>query len=350
MEGDGVDIRHSSHEIIENKIKNKHFLFMISNCFFAAFYLFVLAAFGDVSPYIQEKEFYSVALSSNTLVAITFHYDESRLCYLEKVLQSLGTFPKADIVIFTNTPQHRKQTLIHRSIKKALPSGVGGGSVSIKRVGRLNHPFELTWCHKGMINDDFLNSRKGYTHFIYLEDDIGLDFNNFCYFVHFREILKPDGLIPAFLRVEINSKGQIVATDNYNSLDISNSPKIFYENLLFLNALNPYMACFILDRELAEEYVKSCSFHKEKSLEACPWDIRERAAIGLCFENIPSPFSSRFVIPLLRPSLLENQRRLSCPDYSLIYHLPNNKANDPETEFGKLPIEDLFFYTKNSSL
>lgn len=316
----------------------------------AWFCFYSLSAFGVVAPYLKEKESYALALNSYTLVAITFHYDETRFCYLQKVLECLSTFPKVDIVIITNTRFSKKIEKIQQCIKKVLPLGKGGGSVSIKSCDSIKHPYDLTWCHKELIPNVFLDQKKGYSHFVYLEDDIGLNFNNFCYFVHFREFLKPIGLLPAFLRVEINQKGEVVATDNYYKLDVSRPPKIFCDKMVFLNPLNPYMACFILDRELAEEYVETNSFYKDKSTKISPWQVRERAAMGLCFENIPKPFSSRYVVPLALTASTPNQKSFLCCDFSLIYHLPNTYANDPKTFFGKTAIQTLFFAPENDSI
>ena len=310
--------------------------------FFALLQFTSLAAFGVVPPYLQEKESYSAALNSYTLVAITFHYTESRFCYLEEVLERLSTFPKADIVIFTNTCVPEKIARIEQSSKKVFPSGIKEGSVSIKSIPSLKDPFDLTWSHKELIQNDFLEEKKGYSHFLYLEDDIGLDFTNFCYFLHFREVLRPTGLLPAFLRVEINQKGDLVATDNCDVLDFSKRKRLSYENLIFINPTSPHMGCFILDKELAKEYVQTDSFQKEKSKNVCPWEVRERAAMGLCFENIPYPFGGRYVVPITQDGIGKYQNRFVCPEFSIVYHLPNTYANDPESKYGKMPIESLF--------
>jgi hypothetical protein len=296
---------------------------------------FLIAQPNSLPPFLNEDS-YDSALHSYPLVAITFHYDPTRFCYLEKVLSSLATFKNADIVIITNVGEKEKLREIEKSLKKVLPQGIGRGDISIKSFLALKHPHNLTWCHKDLIRKDFLNSTRNYTHFIYLEDDIGIDFNNFCYFVHFRKELKELGLIPSFIRVEINKNDDFVATDYGARINVDYAYQIHYKNLMFINPYNPYTACFILDHELAEEYIISPSFDIESSSSLCDWGIRERAAMGLCYVNIPNGFKSRFVVPV-DSSSFEN------PTYTWIYHLPNNYADNPDTLCAKLRMNKLFY-------
>lgn len=342
-------IQLTENDVVELNISKDHITSMFQKkCFLFLIWGFYRAVFGVVCPYLEEKESFKEALDTYTLVAITFHYDESRFCYLEKVLECLSSFPKADIAIFTNTRFGPKIARIEKSIKKILPHGVGGGSTSIKSCLFLKHPYELTWCHKGMIRDEFLNESNHYTHFVYLEDDIALDFNNFCYFFHFRKVLKDLGVLPGFLRFEISPSGDEVVSDFIYRYSIDCMYKIPHENLVFFNTENPYMACFILDRELAKEYVDSPSFDNNQSQlliwsKNLNWPTRERAAMGLTFENIPPYFSSRYVLPV-------NSATICCPNFCLIHHLPNNYANDPNHPAGKISINSLFYSSRRRSL
>jgi hypothetical protein len=287
-------------------------------------------------PFLQDLSSVEEARQSSVLVAITFHYDSKRFCYLEQVLSFLATFPKVDIVIITNTKEEKKIRQIEESFQKVNGTTPIKGSKSIRSFPTLEHPHNLTWCHKDLISNEFFDQKNGYTHFIYLEDDMGLDFNNFSYFVHFRKEFKNLGVIPSFLRVEVNQNNAFVSTDYTSRVNIDNRFQVHYENYVFVNPKNPYTACFILDHELAQEYVASPSFDRTKSSVLCNWGTRERAAMGLCFVNVPPDFTSRYVIPLVKKSHL-------IPSYIWIYHLPHNYANDPTTNLGKIKIENLFF-------
>lgn len=127
----------------------------------------------------------------------------------------------------------------------------------------------------------------------------------------------------------------LVNTDNLNRVEVFKEPHLCVGNLLFVNMPNPYNACFVLDAELAAEYVRTSSFDKVKSAFQ-PWGIRERAAMGLCFENIPPSFNSRYVVPV-------SVQSGTAPKYSWIFHLPNNYANDG-SNFGKIPMKSLFVF------
>jgi hypothetical protein len=287
-------------------------------------------------PFLEDLSSVEEAKQSHVLVAITFHYDHKRFCYLEKVLSFLATFPKVDIVIITNTGEKAKIQQIEESVQNVNGRTPLKGSKSIRVFPSLEHPHNLTWCHKNMISNEFLDPQNGYSHFIYLEDDIGLDFTNFSYFVHFRKELKNLGVIPSFIRVEVDQNNTFVSTDYPVKVNIDNRFQIHYENFLFVNPRNPYTACFILDHELAREYIASPSFDQSNSSVLCNWGTRERAAMGLCFINVPPDFTSRFVVPVDRKSYLT-------PGYIWIYHLPNNYANDPTSKLGKIKMENLFF-------
>jgi hypothetical protein len=109
---------------------------------------------------------------------------------------------------------------------------------------------------------------------------------------------------------------------------------------VLVNMPNPYNPCFILDVELAEEYVRSRSFDREASQAVCQWGVRERAALGLCLENVPPPFQTRYLVPVSR-------RTGKLPEFARISHLPNNYANDPRSPLGKVRVDELFVGVHN---
>jgi hypothetical protein len=87
---------------------------------------------------------------------------------------------------------------------------------------------------------------------------------------------------------------------------------------------------YLYDRELMLEHLSGPSSNPDFG----PWSIREKAAQGLTFVNVPKGFRSRNLVPY---DIKRNQIDESC----FIHHLPNNYANDPHSQFGKIPVDQL---------
>lgn len=282
-----------------------------------------------------ELSLFERVLSARILVCITFFYREPRLCFLAEVLRSLSEFPVAamDVIILTNTCREEDLKVIRRLCGEILADD----KYQIQSFGDLQDPRDLTWQHKEIIAAEFgQTSENRYTHFIYLEDDIRLSITNFLYFVAFRDKLRATGLLPAFVRTEYNTAmGGLVAADAFWSIYVPAQTYLHLGTAVYVNMPNPYNPCFILDSELAAEYVGTRSFDCEGSRAVCSWDVTERAAMGLCLENVPAPFQSRYVVPVLIPSNI-------IPAYARIAHLANNYADNPESPLGKVRIDELF--------
>jgi hypothetical protein len=205
----------------------------------------------------------------------------------------------------------------------------------------LAHPYNLTWAHKRLISGDFLAPDSPYSHFIYLEDDEQLTFENFAYFLAGRDILRPFGnLVPAYLRMEWCDKlACAMNNDNIAPILLAGRPFISHGEYAFVTADNPYCGGFILDQELAREYIQTRSFDLKRSravsTEAGWFGVRERSAMGLTFENPPAPFAYRVVVPVAIASRV-------APSCAWLAHLPNNYANDPSHHLGKVAMTDLF--------
>ena len=274
------------------------------------------------------------ACGSRLLTAITFHFDTARLGLLAEVSRSLAEYPVTamKLVVLTNTTDHDQLSLLRRLCAESLP----GKQAEVRTCQGLAHPYDLAWCHKTVIADEFLAGNDGrYTHFIYLEDDIRLSFTNFCYFVEYRERLRRFGLLPTFVRLEYRAAiGGFVASDAFSSVYVPVQPHVRLGGVVVFNMPNPYNPCFILDVELAKEYVASRSFDPAASREACDWGVRERAAMGLCLENVPPLFHTRYVVPVSSDTdqVLPEAR---------ISHLPNNYADDPRLPLGKIRLDSL---------
>jgi len=283
----------------------------------------------------------SVLIEANAariLVAITAHFNAGRLVYLAEVLRSFSEFSvdAIDVVIVTDTFDPGELALLDTLHRQTFPHAAQPRVVSFKVTGS---PYNLTWSHKEILQREFHeNSARAYTHFIYVEDDIRITFRNFRYFVELRPFLDGHGLIPSFLRVEYSTElGGFVSVDNVRRLNVNNRPHIAHGDAVFVAPRNPYTACYILDRALAAEYVRSPSFDFEKSKSVCDWRGAERAAMGLCFENVPAPFTSRHVVPVSRDSGVVRS-------FAWVSHLPNTYANKPERVFGKLSMDSLFVF------
>jgi hypothetical protein len=275
------------------------------------------------------------ASTARILVAISFHFDGGRLGYLADVLRTLSEFPVnvLNVVILTNSFDDAELALLRRLCAEILPEE----RCTIRSEGDLASPWDLTWRHKSLIVEAFLGNDCGrYTHFIYLEGDIRLTFINFCYWVQYRELLRGFGLLPAYLRLEWStSTASFVMSDVFWPVYVPVQSHQQLGDMVLVSMPNPYNPWFILDDELAREYIHSPSFDIDASKSVSPWATADRSAMGLCLEHVPPPFPSRYVVPVSRQTG-------KAPSFSWVSHLPNNYANNPQSPLGKLPLADLF--------
>lgn len=268
------------------------------------------------------------------LVAITFHHVPKRVIYLLDVVRALADFPvrRIDIRVMINDVPDADIDALHEVLDGTLSSNA---TVSFRRCRDLGHPFELAWAHKRLIPDEFLAPDATHTHFVYLEDDMRFGYRNFRYFLEHRTFLATHGLIPSFLRVEYSVDGQeLRCTDVQNSMPFDKLRKIERGPHLFVAHTNPYCAVYVLDRDLAREYVASASFGLETSAAIRNIGTRERSAMGLCWENVPRGFRSRYAIPI-------DPRRAIAAGECWVPHLPNNYTTRSSSASGKLPLRNL---------
>lgn len=284
--------------------------------------------------------------SIRILAAVTFHFRPERIEYLFQVVRALSEFPVGalDIVIVTNVDQDNLVDQLRNACKPLLdPFSAWGGSkrLSIESHTQLDDPWLLPWSHKHLIADEFL--QNDYTHFIYIEDDIRLSYKNFSYFIYYRDLLKEHGLIPAFQRVEYNNDtNRLYFCDQIGVSDFSARRRVKLDGYEFVNLDYPWCALFILDRELALEYVGTRSYDRQLSESVRPdWDLACRAGMGVCFENVPPGFSHRGASPV-------NPQTLTTPCWSWVYHLPNNYTKSRLRPFGKTRIDQIFDPDRNA--
>jgi len=84
---------------------------------------------------------------------------------------------------------------------------------------------------------------------------------------------------------------------------------------------------YLLDRELAQEHLFDNPLENRETI----WGIRETAASGLTYVNVPNGFSSRLVVGF-------DHTLFKIYANVLIHHLPNNYVRRRSTEYGKIKI------------
>ena len=262
-------------------------------------------------------------------------YRPDRLGYFAEMLRTLADFQVEEFhfIIITNASSVDEIAAIERLVHPFMSLT---RRFSVRSCRATFGTYDLCWEHRKVIEREFLGG--SYTHFMNFEDDMRLSFRNFCYFVENRGLLQGFGLIPSFLRVEFNALRQdYFYTDVTGRLVSRLTPSVRISDKYFISPLQPYCASYILDQELAREFVATRSFDLERSQEVIEYGVPERAAMGLCHENVPEGFGSRYAI-------LIDEDRMMPTHGALIYHLPNTFTNleIPITGFGQLSVRNLF--------
>jgi hypothetical protein len=273
----------------------------------------------------------AVAPESRATVVISAHYVPARIPFLATVLKAILGWKMATVkvALVSNDP-----TIMGESAIVAAQQDFASRqwSLNLELTSDLAHPFHLTWRHKQMIPPWISTARQKDDYFIYLEDDMVLTNTNIEYFSKFLAPLRRSGLIPSFLRFELRDAAKY-SVDMTEPQLVSIYPTNTVQGVKFVCPTNPYWAAFILDKGLAQEYVRSKSFDLVGSEQQSKWDVRERAAMGLTWEAVPNRYKSRYVVPLIdgRPS-----------DDCLVWHCAQNYNTMSGTQFATLPIEKVF--------
>jgi hypothetical protein len=254
-------------------------------------------------------------------VCVTFFYVPERLTYLATVISNyIGIARKADIYIITNIADTKP-------ILEALPRLPDQMSITFVKPSGIGHPYLLTWTHREIFQ--MVLTSSAVSHFMYSEDDMLLSRSNVMYWLRYRDPLQKHGLIPSFFRVELHKEKGWVSSDLCEPIRFYRQPKItLKDGPQFICMPIPYQAMYFLDRQLMEEFADSPAM----SPDFGKWPIREKAAQGLTFVNIPKGYTSRNLV-------LFDPYTKTIPQEAWIHHLPNSFADDKNNAFGKLPLQ-----------
>lgn len=176
----------------------------------------------------------------------------------------------------------------------------------------MTHPFHLTYFHRQHFKDNIEN----YRNFMYIEDDILLPYENYLNYLDNFKLLWPN-FVPSFIRLEKNN-------DEYFVTDETERQKLTPTTIggkQFANLIHPYHGFWILPQQALKETMTP-DFADLK-------DSREFAA-------------SYPMWTLNKTSLVEIENgQVSEKCYS--YHLPNTYAIAPESPYGKIKINEIFY-------
>jgi hypothetical protein len=262
---------------------------------------------------------------SKLVIAVSFHFKEERIPFLNKIIENISLMDvNYEIFIFTNS--HGMENI--EKLKEVF-FNLKINNYKILSPTYLGHPFLLTWSHLSVFREVFESDIHA-SHFLYLEDDICITKENIRYWLKSREDLREVNLVPSFLRFEISKLSpHKFVTDITRVNSIRKLPKYWVnKDYIFLNFPEPYQGLYMMDRELMDEFLESKAVIPEYS----KWGIREKAAAGLTFVNVPKGFKSRNCVAY-------SVKDKSIISDSLVHHISNSYVNDPNTKHGKLKLE-----------
>jgi hypothetical protein len=256
-------------------------------------------------------------------IAVTCYTGGKTLEHLDEISAGWGQLAhEIDVIIITDqadSPQFQEFVRAHRSFR-----------VQLVQPSLIGHPYFLTWIHREVFNQ-LHRTNPDISHYLYLEDDILFTTENLAYWLEGREALRELGLLPGFLRFEVDAAGRRLATDVLRPEVFASLPRVDSNRSerSWVNLRSSYQGMWFMDRELFEEFLASESFGPDFG----HWRIRERATQGLIFESVPAGCFTRTFLQVAETQTLDSR--------VLVHHLSNRYALDGGSRFARIPVEEV---------
>jgi len=264
---------------------------------------------------------------------ITFFYDKTRIQYLEKVVNNLLDINSKDknihIHIYTNHffyvfNKRNKNIIYHRFGYKKNWRWQFPFDHIINKIGLkcFVHPFYLSWENRKYVEKYI----EKYDVQMYIEDDILFTKDTFLYWLENYKNVNKNGYNLGFLRIEYDKNGVSYFSDLWekpnNIIEIDS--KKYIEN-----AVNPYCAFWIYEKDELKEFIKS----QEWKFNFVRYNIREKSAIGWHGKDMTRYKGT--IIPLI----LNEKNKLQIDTRCTVHHLPNNYIGHNAFCTIKFPLE-----------
>jgi hypothetical protein len=231
---------------------------------------------------------------------ITFFYNEKRLNNLYRVIKEILHLNSLNVKI-----------IIHSNLK----FDINLDSVSVLYYDMSNiDPYHLSWMYRGYMK----NNNQKYDYYLYLEDDILFNNDNFKYWLENYKIIEDNGYNLGFLRIEVKNKEEYV-TDILKGEKHTEIVNLKDKKYLIFN--RKYCGFWLYDYETFKNFVNKDDFAKIPNSM-----IREEAASGINSKKTT-------IIPLSN----------NVPDTRCkVYHLTNNYVEDIDSPHAKVLYSNSF--------
>ena len=274
------------------------------------------------------------------LACLTFPFRPEALPELFEVLLALTEIKSAplDVHVFTDCrngeDQRRLQELARHLSTDAIRVAIKFDEV----VGDPSLP--LSWAHKPLLRSVFATDRDDYTHFVYLDDLIRFSSRNLFYFLRYRPILRPFGLLPGFVQVEFSRQaGAVVLPDFPTPIKLQGRGIVDLGDIDFMCVDAPFVPMYVMDAEMVREYLVSPASDLEASRALVGWGDAQRATMGLTFTSPPSNHRWRTAVPILRAQAIPYQG-------AWVHHVSNaiaaRHAAEPDFPLGRIRVDNVF--------
>lgn len=205
-----------------------------------------------------------------------------------------------NVIIDTNTDG--------RELRNNLPAL----RVEVKSHPRLDHPFNLTFCHRAHM----ANHIEDYDYFMYSEDDMLLPWEGFKHYIEVFDKMWPQ-YVPGLVRVETGPDGKLYNTD---ATERGGGLSCVIDGTLYHNMKFPYHAQWIMPQEALKSSMRGNFVRLDTN--------RELAASYPMWELLKTPLVK-----------LTDKGQVDSVCYT--YHLANNYAMSPDSPFGKIEIDKI---------
>jgi len=210
------------------------------------------------------------------LIIVTAHDPLSRFDALLKTLRGYEELPgQKDVFIYIDADHESDKAVL----ENLLAPNVSFNNLAVVVASNKWEGFALTWAHKGLLREAVIN--KYYDFYVYTENDMVFNSENFIYWYLYKDRLKKLNLEPGFCRYE-SYQSKMVPFDNHRVWKLNGLTENVWgdrpykvESYLaprddwfigFISLGNPYMGMMILDQEMAERY-EHCDTKYSKCLE-----------------------------------------------------------------------------------